>query len=174
MNFNSPHFFLHRDCLFILIVSIGLWYVFSQYDVFEFLYMTTRKYEHLELDEFIILSVTIPALFIVAKNNKKKLVFSKSYSSQQRNMQLSNLLADEPENKVLIDSNWVLHSSEAKQLIEKLGKERGTTGFSDEEASILLNWANNIRHNEHVLNMIEKNVIRVDVIENKIMLKQNI
>jgi len=172
MNLNLSSLFFNKDNLFILVISISLWYIFSQYDVFEFLYMATREFENFELDECIVLSVMLPILLFIANNKRLALNESRNYS--QKHMQLASLLESKSENKILLDSNWVLDSSEAKKLIEKLGKERGTTGFSDEEASILLNWANNIRHNEHILNMIEKNVIGVDIIENKIMLKKKI
>lgn len=165
----------YRHNLLVIISMIGLWFVFTKFDVFESLYEISRTYEDIESDELILLAIILPVLYIVSsKFNKKRVDLENSYNHLLNNMDAPVSLENDVKYKSDYDANWILGSSEAERLVKNFSDQRGDAGFSDEEVSALLNWANNVRHYEHILNMVQKNIIKVDVLEEKIKIRYNI
>lgn len=165
----------YRNNILVIISMIGLWFVFSYFDVFESLYEISRSYENIESDELILLIMALPMLYLVSTRLiKKRVNLTSSYNHLLNNKETFVNSDYNIEYKSDCDANWILRSSEAERLIKNFSDERGGVGFSDEEVSMLLNWANNVRHYENILNMAKKNIIKVDVLEGKIKIRYNI
>lgn len=155
----------------IAIVGIGvLWNVFTNLNLSDSLYHFTENYVSTNIEELFIaiyVVTTIYAIFLFCKCRKKVDNIMLDYSFVEpigKVQHLTNTL----DNKDIIKlyDMHVLSRKEIKKLIQCYinNKEEQEISYKDQE--LLLNWANDVRFYNYILDMILKGEMHIDV-ENK-------
>ncbi len=173
---NKPHF-LNGGKPFALILLthllllLLLFYFFRSIDFFEWVYTSTRSTEAWDIDEIILILLLAPLLiwstkhilkFINQTLIKRELIANIDSNPIERKVNESffhevNSLEEIDKELVILDE------SEIEKLTINLCNQEGQARYNEEELHIILNWANRVRLEENLLNLVLNKKLNVGV-----------